>query len=664
MPTTPTTCPLDCPDACGIVVTSGDEGRFVSLRGNPEHGYNHGALCGKTAIYGDLVQSPDRLTTPLVRDGGELRVASWDEALARIVARVKSLPGERILAASYAGSMGLVARRFPERVMHALGAVLTDGGLCDNSATAGYETVFGRVFGVDIETADEADLVVLWGCDMKRTVQHLQPAVQRLCKRGVPVVAIDVYRTDTIRALESWGGRGLLVRPGTDAMLALALCRLAYERGHADLEFLERECHGADEFERHVRAGHDLETAARVTGVAPADIEHLVELLATSRNALLKVGVGFARRRNGAMSMRAVCSLAAVLGRADRVLYESFDCFGLAQEVVEGAHLRPGAEAMVPIRHTELGRELTSGRFGAVFVWGHNPAVTCPDERRVRAGLAADEVFTVVHEHFLTETAALADVVLPATMFVEHTDVYRSYGHRRMHYSRAACRPPEGPRSNVDAFAAIARALGLPRETWDVTDESLCEQLLAASAGRIGPERLERLRAGEAVKLEPCGERGTPSGRIELKSEAAAALGQPALATFVPDDACGGSGSYWLHCAPSVHTHNSTYSHSARHVKRCGAPRAWMNSEDAQREGLAEGETATLSNRRGRVSLQVATTDDLPSGLVRVDGLPRAADVPEGVGINALVSSAVSDLGDSNTLYSTRVDVQCANRRS
>jgi anaerobic selenocysteine-containing dehydrogenase len=662
MPTTPTTCPLDCPDACGIVVTSDDDGRFVSLRGNPDHGYNHGALCGKTAIYGDMVQSPERLTTPLVRAGGELRPSTWDEAIALIAGRVNGLPGERILAASYAGSMGIVARRFPERMMHALGAVFTDGGLCDNSATVGYETVYGRVYGVDIERADESDLFVLWGCDMKRTVQHLQPAVQRRCKQGVPAVAIDVYRTDTIRALESWGGGGIQVRPGTDAMLALALCRLAYERGQADLEFLARECHGHEEFEQHVRRGHDLDTASRVTGVPTAEIERLFELLTASRRPLLKVGVGFARRRNGAMSMRAVCSLAAVLGRADRVHYESFDCFGLAQDVIEGAQLRPETAPTAPIRHVELGRELQSGRFGALFVWGHNPAVTCPDSGRVRAGLASPEVFTVVHDHFVTESAALADVVLPATMFVEHTDVYRSYGHRRLHYSRAASRAPDGPRNNVDTFAAIARALELPPETWDVTDESLCEELLEASQARFAPGQLDQLRAGEAVKLEPAGERGTPSGKIELLSEAAEAVGQPGLATFVPDDGCGASGAFWLHCTPSVHTHNSTYSHSARHVKRVGTPHAWMNPADAAEAGLAEGDMATLFNRLGEVSFPIATTDDLPTGVVRVDGLPRGADTPEGVGINQLVSSAVSDLGESNTLYSTRVDVRARPR--
>jgi anaerobic selenocysteine-containing dehydrogenase len=671
MAITASTCPLDCPDACGVLVEADERGRFAGLRGNPAHGYSRGTLCGKTALYGELVTSTDRLRAPLVREGGELRPATWDAAVARIAERVEPLQGERILAASYAGSMGFVARRFPERVIHALGGALTDGGLCDNSATLGYEVVYGRVIGADVESIEDADLAVLWGTDVKRTVQHLQPFVQRLAKRGVPVVAIDIYRTDTIRALEAWGGsrcRGFVLRPGTDAMLALALARLAYERGHADRAFLGRECHGAEAFERHVRSGHDLATAASVTGLAPGEIEELAALLFASRRPFLKTGVGFARRRNGGMSMRAVLSLAAVLGRAEGVHYESSDCFGLRQDVVEGADLRPRGSEDRRIRHVELGRELESGRWEALFVWGHNPAVTCPDAGRVARALERRDLFVVVHEQFLTETAARADVVLPATTFVEHADVYRSYGHRYVHYARAACRPPdgppglerEGPRSNVRAFAAIARALGLPPRTWEVTEEGLCEELLAASAGRLGPDGLARLRAGEPVKVVPLPGRGTPSGRIELESSRAAAAGQPALASYVPDDGCGTPGAYWLIPAPSVHTHNSTFAHSARHQKRAGPPRVYMNPSDAAAEGLAAGERVTLSNPRGALTMRLELNGDLPRGSLRVDGLLRAAEIPEGLGLNALVSDAVSDLGESNTLYSTRVDVRRA----
>jgi anaerobic selenocysteine-containing dehydrogenase len=665
MPITPVTCPLDCADACGVLVESDERGRFVALRGDPSHGYSRGHLCGKTAIYGDVLRAENRLLTPLVRVGskrtGRLEPATWDAAIARIVERVSPLKreGHRILASWYAGTMGRVQRWFPMRMMHALGATVVDGGLCDNSTSAGYECVLGDVYGADLEQADDSDAVVLWGCDMVRTVQHLQPAVQRLAKRGVPVVAIDIYRTDTVAALERWGGRGLIVRPGTDAALALALARLAYERGYADRPFLSERCLGSDEFERHVRGAHDLDWASRVTGLSQAEISDLVDLLGRSKRFLLKTGVGFGRRRNGAMSMRAVCSLVAVLGRPDRIHYESFACFGLAYDAIERPDLRPPGARRDVIVQVQTGRELASGRFGAVFVWAHDPAVVCPEARLVREGLARDDLFVVVHEQFLTETAELADVVLPATMFPEHADVYRSYGHRRMQLARKACEPPPGPRCNVDAFAAIARALDLPRETWDVTPDGLAQELIEASMQRIGADNRAALERGAAVKLVPPHEigHGTPSGRVELVSRAAADRGQPEMASYVPDDASGTAGEFWLVCAPSVHTHNSTYSHSARHLRRRGAVPAHLHPDDAARLGLVEGARVRLSNRLGSITLHAALTTDVPRGLVRVDGLPRALDVPERVGINSLVPGEVSDLGDSNTLYSVRVEV-------
>ena len=666
MTVTPVTCPLDCAEACGMLVESDASGRFVALRGNPAHGYSRGVLCGKTAIYGELLRSPDRLLQPLVRRGAKstspLELATWDEALERIVARVAPLreTPERILALWYAGNMGRVQRFFPMRVMNALGATNVDGGLCDSSSTAGYEAVFGGVYGADLEDLDDCDFVLLWGCDMARTVQHLQPVVQRLAKRGVPVLAIDIYRTDTIEALERWGGRGVIVKPGTDAALALGIARLAYERGYVDAEFVASRCLGGEVFEAHVRSGHDLAWVERVTGVAPQIVSELADLLGTSRRFLLKTGVGFARRRVGAMSMRAIASLVAILGRPDRLHYESFSCFQLEDRVIERPDLRPSNARNDVVQQIKIGRELESGRFGAAFVWGHNPAVTCPESLRVRRGLAREDLFLVVHEQFLTETAELADVVLPATMSMENDDFYRSYGHRRLQRSRKACEPPQGPRSNVEAFSAIAKALGLPRETWDVTASGLVDELIAASARHLDAEQLAGIERGEPVKVrQPRAEGpGTPSGKIELVSNRAAALGQPALATYVPDDASGGRGKFWLVCAPSVHTHNSTFSHSARHVKRVGEHRAWLHPDDARALGIEEGDRIRLANELGSLSFPAGLSVSMARGLVRVDGMPRAVDVPERVGINALVSAEASDLGESNTLYSTRVNVE------
>jgi anaerobic selenocysteine-containing dehydrogenase len=260
----------------------------------------------------------------------------------------------------------------------------------------------------------------------------------------------------------------------------------------------------------------------------------------------------------------------------------------------------------------------------------------------------------------MTETARLADVVLPATTFVEQSDVYKSYGHRLAQYGRKAVDAPHEQRSNVEAFAALARALGLPQEVWDVSEDSLCREVLDAARERIGEVDLQRILAGEPVKLRPreFPDRGTPSGKIELWSEAARALGEPPMATWVAEDGSGGKGRFNLIAAPSKATHNTTFTGSSRHVQRAGRPLCLVNPSDADKLGVAAGDTVRLRNEQGTITLEAELSGDMPPGMLRVDGFPRPDQLPEGVGINALASPELTDLGESNVLYSTRVDLE------
>ncbi len=654
-----TTCPLDCPDSCGVLVETDERGALKRVRGNPAHPYSRGTLCSKTSIVHEVVQSKNRLLTPLLREGSSFREASWDEAIGVIAEKLAGLPGEELLALCYAGSLGILARQYPMRLVHALGGTLHDSGICSSTSSAGYSAVLGSLIGVDIEEAEEADAILLWGSDIARTVQHLQPMVKRRAKAGVPVLAIDIYRTDTIRALEKWGGRGLIIRPGTDAALALSMARMVFERGWVDRAFLEEQCRGADAFEDHLLTAPSVEEAAGICGVTAESIEELALVLHRARKPFLRTGSGWTRRTNGAMGMRAVCSLAAVLGHADRVHYESAEFFGLAEDVIERPDLREGPEPP-RVHQVEIGRELCAGRFRAGLVWGHNPAVTLPDSGAVRKGFARDDFFLVVHDAFLTETARQADVVLPATMFVEHSDVYRSYGHRVVQYGRKVVPPRGEVRSNVAAFGALGRALGLPAECHETDVDGLCEELLRASVDRFGEGVLERLFAGEPVKLEAPRRDGwgTPSGKVELHSESAKAVGQPPMATWVPERATGGGGRFSLVCAPSKHTHNSTYSQSERHLERAGQPCCYLNPIDAVELSMGEGDLASLSNELGKLTFPVRLTDDTPRGLVRVDGMPRSQDVPEGFPLNLLNDATRSDLGDGITYFSTRVEIE------
>jgi anaerobic selenocysteine-containing dehydrogenase len=665
---TPTTCPLDCPDACGALAETDDAGRFIRLRGNPQHPYSKGVLCSKTSSYHELVNSPERLRTPLIRGKGGFREASWDEACALIKERVAPLAGEKILALQYAGSMGMVARNFPMRMMFALGATTHDEGVCDSTSTAGYEVVLGDPVGLDLLEADKADGIVLWGSDVKRTIQHLFPRVKARAKTGVPVFVIDVYRTETVEAVERWGGRGLILRPGTDSILALALARDAFERGAVDRDFLEAECLGAEEFEAHLRAAPTLEEAAQTCGLVLDDVRALGRLMEQSKSLFLRTGSGWTRRTNGAMGMRSVCSLAAVLGKADRVHYESPAVFRFDADCIARPDLRPVAAPPV-LTQVALGTALESGRFQAVFVWGHNPALTLPDSARVQRGLAREDVFLVVHEQFMTATAELADVVLPATFFVEHSDVYKSYGHRVAQFGRRAAIGPEGPLSNVRAFAKMARAMDLDPATWDESEESLCEVLLEQVSEHLSEEQMHSLRGGEPTMMEVSSKAATgpqaatwptPSGKVELISAEAEALGQPAMATWCADPGIGGDRAFWLISAPSKHTHNTTFLNHPRHAARNRNPRCFLDPSDMLERGWKDGQALTLHNDFGRITLTAEGRAGTPRGCVRVDGFPRPADVPEGTSINVLASPQVSDLGNGTTYYSTRVDIEAS----
>jgi anaerobic selenocysteine-containing dehydrogenase len=650
------TCPLDCPDACALLIETDESGRLRRLRGDPSHPYTRGFLCGKTARFHELVHNGGRLMTPLVRRGSSLEPSSWEASIDMIAERIARTRGEQILPLFYAGNQGLVARRFPMRMMHALGAGSCSGGICSSTGEAGYRMVLGDVIGPDIEAAVDADALILWGVDVARTWQHMLPIIKELCDRSVPVVAIDVYRSDTIKKVMGWGGSGLILSPGSDAALALMLCRLAFELGYADHDFLERECLGARRFQEHVLSQYDLADTCRTTGLSEHQVMELIAVLGRSARPFIKTGTGWTRRHNGGAGMRAVCSLAAVLGHADRVLFESSDHFDLAEQCIDRPELRGERAHPTPCHHAALGHELCNGRYEVAFVWGHNPAVTLPDSARVRAGLSRDDLFLVVHEQVMTETAQLADIVLPACFFYEQSDLYRSYGHRYLHYARKAAEPPPGPRSNLRAFAAIARALELPPATWEVTEESVVEEVLEASRERIGAADLERLRAGERVKLRPRARRGrgTPSGKVELASEAAVRLGQPELASWEAEDE---PRELWLCPAPSTATHNSTYFASPGHMQRAGEPCCWINPALATAKRIGEGDLVKLESDHGSLTLAVRLSDGIPKQMVRVDGLPRPVDCVEGYGVNVLTGPEISDLGDGATFFSTRVDL-------
>lgn len=669
-----TACPLDCPDTCGMELHLDGAGGLARVGGNRRHDWSRGSLCGKTAVYGDMVNAPNRLLTPLVRRAGALEPASWDEALGVIARRMEGIDGADVLALFYAGNMGLVQRRFPLRLMNALGATFHDDGVCDATAERGFQLVMGRSVGPDLDlemTPERCDGFVLWGSDAKRTSPHLMPRLKALCGAGVPVWVIDVYRSETVAKVEEWGGRGLILTPGSDGALALGLASLAFDERAADLAHLKEHCHGAAEFRAETAGAWPLGRIEQETGLCEDAVRALARTLFEAERPLIKAGIGFARRRNGGENMRAIASLAAVLGASDRIFFQTGDHFGLDDALIRRPEVHPAPER-ARVSQVGLGAMLDGGAFRAAFVWGHNPAVTLPDANRVRRGLERDDLFVVVHELFLTETAARADVVLPATAVSEHADVFRSYGHRSLQVSWRATPPRGEARSNVDAFSAIGRALGFTGDRgfadevtgplFESQEDVLVGALLAANRARFTGDEYRRALEGEPVKLAPRAfeDRGTPSGKVELVSERAAAEGGGRVATYARDDGAGMGGTFQLLSTPSSATHNSTYLYVPRHRQRLGEPRAVLHPRDAEAMGATDGDPVRLSSEYGALTLRATLDDDAPRKTVRVDGFLDESFVPEGTCVNALVSPKVSDLGGGNVLYSTRVEVTLA----
>lgn len=666
-----TACPLDCPDACGIEVQVSGDGTLQRVRGNKGHQWSRGSLCGKTAIYHEAVHAPNRLKVPLIRRAGGFEEATWDEAAGVIASRMEGLDGADVLALYYAGNMGLVQRKFPLRLMNALGATFHDNGVCDATAERGFQVVMGRSVGPDLDeeaTPERCDLFVLWGSDAKRTTPHLMGRIKKLCAAGVPVFVIDIYRTETIAKVEEWGGKGVILSPGSDGALALGLCMMAFDGRAADLAFLKAHCHGAAEFRAEVTGAWPMARIKEATSLEKEHVKGLYDALAGAKAPVLKVGIGFARRRNGGNNMRAISSLAAVLGHADRLFFQTGDHFGLEDAIITRPDIHPRPDAPA-VSQVGLGKLLDEGAFKAAFVWGHNPAATLPDANRVRRGLERDDLFVVVHELFMTETAQRADVVLPATAVTEHSDFFRSYGHRTLQVGWKATAAPHEQRSNVDCFSAIGKALGFIGDRgfadevtgplFEANEDVLVGSLLAANRARFSSEEYRAALVGEPVKLAPLvfGDRGTPSGKIELVSEQAEAEGAGRVPTWEPDDRAGTMGTFQLISAPSSATHNSTYLHVPRHRERLGEAKAVLHPKDAESLGLGHGEAVTLTSEFGVLTLPASLDEAAPRKTVRVDGFINEELVPERTCVNALTSPAVSDLGGGNVLYSNHVEL-------
>jgi anaerobic selenocysteine-containing dehydrogenase len=639
-------CPHDCPDTCAWIATVTD-GVVTKVRGDRDHPVTAGHLCIKTQKYEERVYHPDRILTPLIRTGPKgtrsFREATWPEALAAVRAGLERVIERRgpsaILPFSYMGTQGVLqGSSMDRRFAHALGTADLGRTICLAAGAWAWSMTYPRAWpATDIEDVPHAELVVAWGANMVSTHLHLWPFFLEARKRGATIVCVDPVRTKTARASDLH----LQLRPGSDGALAFGMLHVIFAEGIEDAEFLEARTVGADDL-RARAAEWPPERAAAATGLAPGAIADFARRFATAQPAFIKLGPGAQRHARSGQAFRAVLALPAVTG-AWRHLgggahVHSASTFPDADAAMERPDLRAGPARSVNM--VQLGRALAGtvdehGPVDALIVYNSNPAVICPDSAAVRAGLARDDLFTVVAEQLPTETVTYADVVLPATTQLEHLDVLWSWGHRYLTMNWPAIAPIGQARPNTEIFRLLAAELGLDHPALGDDDETLLATYLAAF-----DDATRAVLAGQGwAKVMP---KVDPDSKVSLRNDAMANFGlDPVPDAADPDD----DDRFIVVTPKSHHFLNSSFVDHDRLRRMAGAPTAQLAPADAARLAVTDGDLLEIESEHGAIAAAVAVSDDVLPGTVVVPSNWWHQDFPGGLGANALMGQDVTDLG-------------------
>ena len=665
--TLPSACPYDCPDTCGLLVEVAD-GRAVAVKGDPGHPHSRGTLCPKMAHYEATVHSPLRLTSPLLATGpkgsGQFAAIGWEEAIARIAERWRELlagPGaQAILPCSYAGTMGLVQRNAGHAFFHRLGASRLDRTICSPAKAAGWAAVMGQTAALPPDTVADSDLVLLWGINAVATSLHGLRGVRAARRAGARVWLIDTYETATAAVAD----RTFTVRPGSDGALALGIMHILVREGLEDPGFLQTQVQGFPELAAQVLPHYPPARVAALTGLPEPVLEELALAYGRARAPFIILGNGLSRYGNGAMNVRAIACLPAIVGAWGRKGGGGFAGVagggGFQLGEVTREDFLPGPVRTVNLNQLGQALEILDGPpVMGLYVYHCNPAAVAPDQNAVLRGLARPDLFTVVHERFLTDTARYADLVLPATSSLEHSDLYRSYGSYCIQRARPVIPPVGESRSNWDVFRLLAAAMGFTEPFFRQSADELIDHLLALpSPARDGLDRAA-LEAGTAVEL-PAPAPGrwlTRSGRIELLNPSL----EPPLPGHRPRHAETGGLPLSLMTAPSVHGLNSSFQERQVLRDRQGGMRLQMNPGDARDRGLADGQEVVACNELGEVRFLLAVTGKVPPGVVVAEGVWWTAFAPGDRTVNALTSQRLTDQGGGSTFYDNRVEVRAMN---
>jgi anaerobic selenocysteine-containing dehydrogenase len=657
------TCHHDCPDSCGWVVTV-DDGVAVRMRGNPDHPYSRGELCPKVNRFLERVYAPDRILHPLVRDGakgeGRFRRATWDEALGivhdRLTAIVAEHGGEAVVPWSDAGTQGLINLSSLDRRFFArLGASRSVDQLCGATAGAGLAATYGSGRSADPTDVRFADLVLLWGTNTKLTNRHLWPFVEEARANGATVVVIDPLRTATAEAAD-WFLQPL---PGTDVALMLGVMHVLVRDRLVDVDYVERHAEGYDELVARV-AEWPPERAAVVCGLADDDIERLGALYGSTPKAFIRTLIGAEHHEHGAMFFRTLACLPVLTGawrHRGGGLSRSVGTW-FSDQVDDSVFDVPHDTRELSMNR--LGRDLNDPSLGihALFVWNGNPAVSAPNAAAVRRGLARDDLFTVVSEQLMTDTARYADVVFPATTQVEQLDVVAAWGHLQLGWNEPAIAPLGEAVPNTELWRRLAATMGFDDPEFSLDDEVLVRSALrGVDVDLLRKQGWVRLDLPDDLRLYAEGGFATPSCKARLANPALAAAGHdPVPQHRVPAEGPGGDGRYPLVLlTPKTHTRflNSSYSSHHGHLEQ--GPYLELSAADAVARGIADGDLVQVWNDRASLTFPARLSGRVRPGVVAV---PWGwwGDQPA----NALTNDTPADWGGGVAYLDTLVEVALA----
>jgi anaerobic selenocysteine-containing dehydrogenase len=665
-------CPHDCPDTCSLVTTVQD-GVAIRVQGNPQHPATAGVLCNKVSHYTERTYHPERLLQPMRRVGpkgsGQFEPVSWDAALDDIAARLKAIAArdpQAILPYSYAGTMGLVqGEAMAGRFFHKLGASLLDRTICSAAGGEALVHTLGNKVGMKVEFFAEAGLILVWGSNSITSNLHFWRLAQEAKRRGAKLVCIDPRRSETAEKCHEH----IQLLPGTDAALALSLMHELVVNDWLDHDFIAQHTLGFEALrERALR--WTPERAAAVCGIEARQIRELARDYGTTKPAAIRLNYGMQRVRGGGNAVRAVASLPALVGawrhRAGGVLLSSSGFFPADRAALQRPDLLAGRQPRT-INMVQIGDDLllpASPSFGpaieAVIVYNSNPVAVAPDSARVVRGFAREDLFTVVLEHFRTDTADYADYLLPATTQLEHWDVHASYGHTDVTLNRPAIAPCGQARTNTDIFRGLAARMGFEEPLFRESDESLCRLAYGSKVDfdRLLAQGFAPLHVPEAPFAE--GAFPTPSGRCEFFSERLARQGLDGLPDHVPNHEPAGSSTRYplaMISPPARNFLNSTFVNlqSLRDIE--GEPVLEMHADDAAARGIADAQVVRVFNDRGEYLCKARVSPRARPGVVNGLGIWWRKFGLAGTNVNQLTSQRLTDLGRAPTFYDCLVEV-------